>query len=96
MSSSNWLSRPMFTLVSRSLRPTRRPIAPPALGAFSTSRAPTTPARGYATKPQTQAERMAELQAKQLKLAEKAGRMKQNIGVVSSLALRRRAQKARS
>lgn len=27
---------------------------------------------------------MAELQAKQLKLAEKAGRMKQNIGVVSS------------
>jgi len=96
MSSSNSLSRPIFALASRSLRPARRPVAPVALGAFSRLPTPAA-ARGYATdKPQTQAERMAELQAKQLKLAEKAGRMKQNIGVVSSRCLDGGAQKARS
>lgn len=83
MQSVQQLPRPLLQAISHSS--SVRSASPSLTRAFSprastsTYKRPTA-TRSYATAPQ---DRMAELQAKQLKLAEKAGRMKQNIGVVS-------------
>lgn len=81
MTSTRSMSRPIVSLLSNQLA-NSTVLGRSSTGDFlrvAAGQVETRPRRCYATAQ----DRQAELQAKQVKLAEKAGRMKHNLGVVS-------------